>query len=714
MSSKSRKQSSKPSHRPKDPADGAHQGGAKSVGGEVEYAEPSERDFLEDDLKTPKGKNPITYAFMVLLLVFLTVIFILPPTAGQGGGTGADEVAVRWDDPQQGPRVLTVQDLYDLRNRFETTIDFGGSLALMPLIAAGFLAEPDRLTEADIVRLVMADQQAEAANVHVGDTELVQMIGLIVDRAFDGDARRYEEMLRMRTRMGGVAGFEETVRRFMRIQRYVELCAMAATVPERSAMEQAWHDRHQEYRFQWAAADVADFQDAARAEGPTDAELQTYLESLSQFEKAQYRTPATFAAELVGLPKANENERDLATLEARYPRPDDWDDEAEADRFYRNYFSTIYRRPPSEVEPDEEAADDAATSDGAEDEGAAQDGATEDGVDDDAAGDDTAEEETPLYWTFDEVRERAIRDARVAAALEDWRTELEARLEAGDDIDLAQEAETLGLDYLAVEEPLDTEGWRELGGLSNEYVASRVRSMVEPGQLSSLAVVGPTGITVVRLTERIDPFLPPASELRDELLEPYYEERALELAEQALEDLRDGLLVDAAPSPDDGDAAEEDDGSEAGEETSEGEESSDVATVDAEEFRRAAEDAGLRVGVRDWLDRRATEHDDENWDAPAHALVRSNPQLYSLEEGALSDVLRPVGAVESMYLVRMDGQRPMEFSRISAKELGQVRAAAQQQALRTFYDEGPFSEVAMEERYGLKLPIQERREQEQQ
>jgi|GEM_PF-4974702 len=673
MSSKSRKPSNQPSHPSKDHGHGDQHG--KAVHGEVEFSEPSEKDFLEDDLKTPKGKNPLTYAFMILLLVFLTIIFILPPTAGQGGGGGGgDEVAIQWNDPQLGPRVLTVADQYDARRRYEGTLEMGGAVPVTSLLQQGFISNPRRLTDEDLVRLVMADQQAQAAGVHVGDAELVTAIRAVVQQVFGDDVQAYASTLRTRSHLGGIKGFEETVRRLLRIQRYVELCAMAASVPPREAIEEAWHDRHQEYRFEYAMASVADFEAAARAEEPTDEELDDFLGSLTTFELNQYRRPATFAAELVGVLKATDEPRDLSALEARYPRPEDWDDEAEADQFYKNYYFGIYSRP----QPEEGADDEEATEEDA-------------GADDD---------EVPLYWTFEEAKEWAIRDARAAAALEEWRTEIDARIEQGEEVDLAAEAEALGLDYVAVTEPLDATAWRELGGLSNKQVASRVRSMTEPGQLSSLAIVGDTGITVVRLTERNEAFMPPVADLRDELREPYYEARRVELAEEALANLRADLLGEGDEDGEEDDAS----GDDAAEATD---------TVDSATFTAAAEAAGLTVGVRDWLDRRAVEADDPNWDDEVHVLVRSTAPLFSLEEGALSVPLRPTGEIERIYLFRAAGQRPVDFDRITAKEFSSVRSAAQFQALRTFYEEGPFSDLALKERYGLRLPLAEKREAEQ-
>lgn len=690
MSSKSRKHSNKPSHQPKEPGHGAQHG--KAVEGEVEFAEPTEKDFLEDDLKTPKGRNPITYAFMILLLVFLTVIFILPPTAGQGGGGGGgDEVAVQWNDPQLGPRVLTVNDQYDARRRFEGTLEMGGAFAITSLLQQGFITNPRRLSDEDLVRLVMADQQAQAAGIHISDEEHVAAIRTIVSQVFGDSVEQYSATLRSRAQLGGVKGYEDAVRRLLRIQRYVELCAMAASVPSREAIETAWHDSHQEYRFEWAAATIADFEEAARAEEPTDEDLERFMNGLTAFQMNDYRRPATYAAELVGVLKATDEPRSLEKLELAYPRPDDWDDEAEADQFYKNYYFTIYKRP----QPEESEQDDS---------GESESGESESGESEAGEGEESDEEEVPLYWTFDEAKEWAIRDARAAAALEDWRSALDARIAEGQEVDLAAEAELLGLDYVAVTEPLDPTGWRELGGLSNNQVASRVRSMTEPGQLSSLAIVGESGVTIVRLTERNEAFLPPVAELRDELLEPYVEARTIELAEEALDALRDGLLANDTS---------EDTTEDTGEESTDDEPATEPATtVDSATFTAAAEAAGLTLGVRDWLDRRAVEADDPNWDDEVHMLVRSTAPLFSLEEGGLSVPLRPTGELERIYLVRAAGQRPVDFDRITAKDFNSLRGAAQFEALRTFYEEGPFSDIALRERYGLRLPLEEQREAE--
>jgi hypothetical protein len=641
MSSKSRKHTSSPAstHQPD-----AHSKG-KAMDGELEFAEPSEKDFLEDDLKTPKGKSPLTYAFMILLLVFLTVFFILPPTAGQGGGA-ENPVAVTWTDPVDGPHQMTRTEFQDARARFETTFDFGGATALGALPQLGFFTKPDRLEESDIVRLVMADQQALAAGIAVSDDELVEIVRVIADRVFGG-AARYTAQLRQYPNIGGVQGFEDTLRRLLRIRRYVELGAMAATVPERADIEESWHAVHEEHKFEWAKANLADFAEASRAVEPTDDELQAFLDDLSAFEQTQYRTPATFRGDLVGLIVDPDSPREPALLEERYPRPADWDADAEAKAFYTNYYFVIYQRP----QPEE--------------------------------GEDATDEEFDTYWTFEEVIDRARRDARAFAALRDWYAELSVRVaDASIEVDLEAEAAALGLDFVRVDEPLDLKGWRELGGLSNNMVAGRVSSLTEVGQLSPGVVVGTTGLTIVRLTERVEPFLPPVAELRDELLEPYFEERRIDLAREALVTLRDGLLA-----TEDGESAEP----------------QVATTVEQADFAAAATAAGFEVGVRDWLDVRATEADDPNWSDPVHSLIRSNAQLLSLEAGELSPVLQPFGEIDALYLVRSAGSREMDFARIRPRDFAQARGTAQRDALMAYYASGPFSDVALRDRYSLWL-----------
>lgn len=644
MSSKSRKHTSSPSSTPKSDAH------PKAMEGELEFAEPSEKEFLEDDLKTPKGKSPLTYALMILLLVFLTVIFIMPPTAGQGGGA-ENPVAVRWTDPVDGPQQMLRTELQDVRQRFETTFDFGGGAALGALTQLGFFSKPGRLEESDVVRLVLAERQAQAAGIAVSDDELVEIVRLIVDRT-PGGADRYIAQLRQYPNIGGVQGFEDTLRRLLRIRRYVELGAMAATVPARSDIEDAWKAVHEEYRYEWAKADLADFDEAARAVQPTEEELQAFLDDLSDFEQTQYRTPATYRGDLLGLIGDPDTLREPSLLEERYPRPADWDADAEADSFYKSYYFVLYERP----QPEEGA--------------------------------DETDEEVDLYWEFEEIVDRVRLDARAFAALRDWYTELSVRVaDESIEVDFEAEAAALGLDFVRVDEPLDLAGWRELGGLSNRMVAGRIASLTEADQLSPGVVVGTTGFTVVRLIERKEPFLPPIAELREKLLDPYFEERRIDLAREALEFLSVGLMSSVG---------------------AEGPVPQVATTVEQAAFETAASAAGFEVGVRDWLDIRATQNDDPNWDDPVHSLIRSNAQLMILEAGELSPVIQPFGEIDALYMVRSAGSREMDFARIRPRDFAQARGTAQRDALMEYYASGPFSDVALRDRFKLWLYSEER------
>ncbi|MEZ5978133.1 MAG: hypothetical protein R3F34_07950 [Planctomycetota bacterium] len=106
--------------------------------------------------------------------------------------------------------------------------------------------------------------------------------------------------------------------------------------------------------------------------------------------------------------------------------------------------------------------------------------------------------------------------------------------------------------------------------------------------------------------------MPPIAEIRDAVLDVRVEERRPSLAEQALVAMRDELLPDDAADEASTDEESEDD-------------AEPLTTADA--FRAAAEARGLEVGVRDWLDRRATEQDDPQWSDEVNTLVRSNASL---------------------------------------------------------------------------------------
>jgi hypothetical protein len=646
MSSKSSKHTNDPRHTPK-PAGHVPAPGAKPVHGEVEYAEPTEKDFLDEELKTPKGKSPIVYAGLVLLLIFLTVLFVLPDGALQGGGRGDDPVVVRWTDPERGPRQLTASQFTDARARFEAAFDNGGAMVAMGLAFTGFVTDIRRPTELDILRLVVTDEQAVAAGIEVTDQELAQAIReRILGQA---DAALYEQRLRQLTHIGGVRGFEETLRRLLRIQRYVELTSLAATVPQKSDIETAWHTNHQEYRFEWAAADVANFDAAARATVPTDAELETWLANLSEFDRSQYRTPAKFKAEIAGLRPSLTT--DYTLLDAAYPRPEGWDDAVEGDAFYKQRYFTLYTKP-APVTPEGE----------------------------------TPVEQMPEYFSYEEVKERAARDARTFAALRDWHTELFGKIAIDESVDLAAEAARLGLEYVAAGEAMTMDQWRDLGGLSSLSVAARIASMTTVGEMPQTVVVGTDAFVVPRLVERVDQALPPVADIREQLTTRWYEEKRTQLAREAVTTLRSSLLPAPTPSEGEGEAAP-----------------APKTTVTAEEFAAAATAAGLRLGAREWLDRQALQSEDPSWNDPVHTLIRATAPLFALEEGALSSVLVPFTAIDSFYVVRAAGKREIPFEKIRTAAFQDAMQSARQTAARSFLTEGPFSDASLRSRYQVWL-----------
>jgi hypothetical protein len=644
MSSKSSKNSKEPRHTPK-PVGHVPAPGAKPVQGEVEYAEPSEKDFLEDELKTPKGKSPIVYAGLILLLIFLTVLFVLPDGALQGGGRGEDPVVVRWTDPERGPRQMTASEFTDARARFEAAFDNGGAMVAMGLAFTGFVTDLRRPTELDILRLVVTDEQAVAAGIEVTDQELAQTIRERILR--QADAAVYERNLRQLTHIGGVRGFEETLRRLLRIQRYVELTSLAATVPAKSDIEAAWHANHQEFRFEWAAADVANFDAAARATVPTDEELGTWLAGLSEFDRSQYRTPAKFKAELAGLRPSLTT--DYTLLDAAYPRPEGWDDAIESDAFYKQRYFTLYAKPAAPTPEGQEPV-----------------------------------EQTPEYFSFEEVKDRAVRDARTFAALRDWQTEMFGKIAIGETVDLSAEAARLGLEYVAAGEAMTMDQWRDLGGLSGLSVAARVASMTTAGEMPQTVVVGTDSFVVPRLVERVDQTLPPVADIRDQLLTRWYEDKRTKLAREAVTALRTSLL--AAPAVGEGEEAP-----------------APKTTVTSEEFAAAATAAGLRLGAREWLDRQALQSEDPNWNDPVHTLVRATAPLFSLEEGALSEVMVPFSAIDAFYVFRAAGKREIPFEKIRTAAFQDALQNARQTAARNFLTEGPFSDTALRSRYQVWL-----------
>lgn len=645
MSSKSRKHSQPPRKKARRPEDdlGEQPASAASQSTGENPDEPSIQDFLESEIKTPEGKSPLMYASMILLLVFLLIVFLLPPGAFQNAGR-TNPIVLSWDHPSAGTVSLKSS---------EFTLEKRQLNELMEI----FTGQRARLEDEQVARMLIQDSLAVEAGITVGDSELLDALVPLAEAV--GGTQAYEQYINSRF-FGGVQPFEATVRRFLRLNKYEALVQGLATLPSRETIEELWSEE-QEQRYVLARFMAEDFSDVALAELPDAAGLEAWFQTLEDFRRESYKRPEARAAEVIGFLLGDGAVPDETALLAAYPLVEDWDDATQGKIFYDSHFFARYERPEDEVPEPEEGE---------------------------------APQIADRYYSFEEVEEQATREARLKSGLDAWYADLAAREEAGETVDLSAEAERLGLDYAAGDQALTRTEWSEEGGFNGRFLAGRLFVLGEAGSLTNGVTVGGQSMCLARLTEVVEPALPPFEELAEELGEAWVEERQVELAEAQAEALIAALEADY---PREAPAEEED---------SEDLVLPDPALIvtDTAAFEAATATLGGELLVRDWLPPRVTESDDPNYEQPAHEFIRSRGFLFSsFEVGQVSEPIED-RADDGWYVVRLDGARSMELDRMKASDLQGFLTQSAFTQRADFVSEGPFSVPVLREQYNLQLP----------
>ncbi|MHC4262942.1 MAG: hypothetical protein ACYSWX_10505, partial [Planctomycetota bacterium] len=585
--------------------------------GDGEHAEPTAEDFLEAEelLKTPKGRSPLVYGGLILLLIFLLVVFVAGDAIYQMQGQRASGAVMRWEHPTEGTIEVSAMDFRETSEKLRV------------------LART-RLDEEDVARFLLLDRLASDSGVRVGQAELIEALEPNLE-AFGGDIRAYQASLSRFP--GGVKGFEQFVQNNLAAGRFQAIVRQFMSVPTVDEVIESWATSRQLYTFDYAIADAADYLEQARAEEPTEEDLQAWFDGLSQAERMVYERSAERRVELIGA-LLTDTERTFDALLAAYPAAEEVDPEAQARDYYQRCYFTRFRREtpiPADAE-----------------------GAPED-------------MNARIYYPFEEVLDQVIVEAAVKAALDRWREDLGVRMDAGEEIDLSAEAERLGLDFLAPTDPvsqIELQGMEGLGGLQ---IASPVFGLQDEGGITSNVAIASDALIVGRVLEIVPPYRPKAAELRDELLEPYAEDRSAELAMDVLADVREQLLG-------------------LSEEDAEGE---TPAAIDSQAFADAAAGAGLEVGRIADFDRTQPRSEDPT---PAESFLRSEFRAFMLDEGALSEPSKAFDA-DQAYLLLLDEKRDPDLSTMEAGDFQRMLTFQRP----TFED--PFSIENLREHYGLWL-----------
>jgi len=644
---------------------------SKSVSKSKPEHVPATEAHDDDLIVTPKGKSRMQFLMILGLMVFTLIVFVIPGSfqSALRSGSSVGETILSFRGPDGGTVERDRASFIDVKRRLDDV----------------FRVQRRRVdvSDDDVAVFIVLDDLARDAGIGVSNQE-------VADAILSGFARypgsiwvvppfqskdRYDQIL-------GALGirparFEETVRQILRVERYKAFISAAACWPEPDEIEAAWKEEHQEYAYEYAQIPAADFEDEAAAAVPDDDELRTWYEELpdrqTRFQE-EFRQEE-LAATIVGI--RADGDHDGAGLLERYPRPEDEDLDALARTYYDEVAHRRFVRPePLEDEPDARKR---------------------------------------LYFPFEDVEEEAKREAPLQRAMTEWLQDLTQRAADGEELDLAAEADELGLFHVADGVAREHSEWVELEGVGGPFVASALRS-AGPNGLTTDVCADEGGLFIGRVTERVEPGLPAFDEIRDRVVEEWVAEQSGELALAAAEELREELVAVGEVVPeDDGDDAGDDDpmepaGSAAGPD-------GERIVVDADAFRATVEEAGWTVGTRDWLSGytyepmefqgqqfmlpRSPLDKDPNRDEPANAYIAGRQELEDLDAGELSEAgLGDDG--EYAYVVRSLGSRDPTEVRMSRETWDEARAAALIEKTAEF-EERYFSRERFETAHGLVL-----------
>ncbi|MDF1836503.1 MAG: hypothetical protein P1V35_01425, partial [Planctomycetota bacterium] len=397
--------------------------------------------------------------------------------------------------------------------------------------------------------------------------------------------------------------------------------SMVYMAADPSDVESTWQERNPEFQFQVVEIDSATYKDRAAADVPEDAALTDWYHALPVWKQRKLFTEDQVMPHVAYLDGSQEF--DSTNLLDRYPLPEGWDAEAEAESFYNRYTTTRYKRP--EPAEGEEASDD-------------------------------------LYLSFEEVKDRATQDSQVFRALGMFLADLKERTaKAREDATFASpefqmEAESLGLTFDAPEELLtrtqvqERAGWGSIES-ANQFGFLRVDSY------STAVIVNESSMVFGYVHKKVQPQEPPFAEIREEVIDMWAEEHASELALETLQGIYDGF----APA----------------EETTEGEDQpiklNESVVVDGAAFAAAVDAAGLTIIERPYLARGESVNDDAELQTDVGRHLRSQRDLYVMDDGMLSPP-GPGLSGTATYLVRLADKRDPELSGLKAQDVYQLRS----------------------------------------
>ncbi len=610
---------SKSSKHPTAHAPAPHPGGGPHEG--------AHKPLIDDDiLHVPKGRSRGAFIFLVLLMILLLIIFLVPGSINEIFTPSRNLVAVRFELPS-GRRVeWKGTDVFFMRAAVMDAFRVDMFLP-MQLGIDGSKPEPSEIT-----RILVLDQIAQDAGIEVTDADLAGHLRETLDFQ-----RATPEDFKNAVRAFGLdqVVVEGSIRKLLRVVRLQQLVGFAGALPDPAKIEEQWHTENVEFAFDYVTLPVADLKEDARKELPDDVRLKAWFEGLEESAKDEFKTDEKRKAELAFF---RDGETTPATeLLAAYPeKPPEGTEPTAPEELANQYYRRVYFR--RFAKPKEEGADE-------------------------SSGD--------LYFKFEEVKERCLAEAPVYFALQRWLEDLNARRTNGETIDLAAEAQGLGLDHQGFPEPLTQGEFAADDAAGNKDLADAIFSTPPDGSFYASPFALPSGLAVVRANERSEPELPPFESIRDRAVEKWLEPKAEELAKKRLAALREGCEK-FEPAP------EEDEDALAPAATDRGVH----YRASAEAFQAAAQAAGLAVKSRDYLNKAGPASKDplaNDEERRALSSMANSWGLYALEADELAEP-GLAGDQTVVYLVRLTGKREVPIDNMTPTQYDRYKQSTRGRA----------------------------------
>ncbi|QDV06474.1 hypothetical protein Poly30_19840 [Planctomycetes bacterium Poly30] len=624
----------------------------------TEKVTPEVLDEHGDELiHVPTGQSRLRYIATIGLVLFLLIIFVVADlfqSSLTGGGGGSDEIFLTWQDPADGEKHEVKESEFFETARFLSNMAAFGIYTPYSLIFGeqtqkrSSRPEP---TEQDVASFLIYEEMAKDAGIAVSDQEHIDFL-----RSRFGSNEGLEAAARQArtTRLA----ISEDARRIERVAKLNGLMFSTLGIPDPDAVVKTWQEGRPEFKFQSISVNRDDFLATAEAEVPDDEALATWFHERPDFEQRKLYTEEKVVPRVAYVVPGDDF--DPAKLFEAYPAPEGVDLDQQAQSYFSQFRTTRFKAPEkAKPEGDEEVAE---------------------------------PDEIPEkpFYDFEEVEEEVRAEAPIHAALTAFVTDMQDRSAEGATVDLAAEAEALGLTVVEGGEPMTREEMTAADTWGSAQIASQL-AFSSANAIVPRVTATPDALVVAQVASKIERAEPPFEDIRDQVATLWAEQRAAELAVESLDYLRQTL----AAKPDDVENADW---------------TPEIAWID---LQKAAGEAGYATYDRPWLERSAMPEGQTFQTAtPVNRYMMMTPTVYDMEPGTVGPAAKGSDG-KTAFLIRFDSQREKDVSEIDANTVFQLRGQAANEQLREFGAQVLLGDGAwLAERAAIRFPKNEAREAE--